>query len=289
MTTIIPQVQVSDVTGSAAVQATDKHVDTVSGPEKTTAEDTKLETQEALSPRFAALARQQKAFREQQKAFQAQKQLFETERQARQEEIEQAKSWKTKLTQDPLSAITEAGITYEQLTNAILNQPSSQDLQYQKLFQEVQSLRQSQEQSSTRFEDLQKQQYEDAKKQIRNDVSMLVDGNEVFETIKAMNAQEAVVELIEETYKEENRLMTIDEAAQAVEDYLVEEAMKLASLKKIQAKFSPPPSPEVQQTQPTQKTQMQTLSNRMVQSTTKSLNAKEKRERAILAFQGKLS
>jgi hypothetical protein len=294
----MPEIKPSAVLqGQGPVSQTDKHPDTSNSAETSAAitEATKPDSQELVSPRFAALARQQKAFRQQQKAFEEQRKAFETEKSARQAEIEQAMSWKTRLTQDPLSVIQEAGLSYDQLTNAILNQPSPQDLQFQKLQQELQALKASQEQSLTKIEQAQKQQYEEAKNQIRNDVSSLVDADESFETIKAMNAQEAVVELIEQIYNQEGNLLSIEEAAKEIEEHLVEEAMKLAQLKKIKSKILPP-QPQVlegtQEAAPQQQPQkplMNTLSNRMVQSPAKPMTSRERRERAIAAFMGKLT
>lgn len=82
--------------------------------------------------------------------------------------------------------------------------------------------------------------------------------------------------------------MSVEEAAQEVEDYLADEAWKLAQTKKIKSRYSnssatnentgkQSPSPNQQQ-QP-----MKTLTNNV--SSTRKLSA---RERALLAFEGKL-
>ncbi len=274
-----------DVTGQAtaptnAVAPTEQ----VAAPEA-------VKTEEAISPKYAALARHQKALRHQQRTLEAQKQAFESERKTLSSELERSKSWQTRLTQDPYGVLLEAGLTADQVASLMLNQPNIEDQKMMMLQQELKSLKATQEQSETKFQKMQEQQYEDAKKQIRNDVLMLVDGSPELETIKAMNAQDAVVELIEQTFHSEGRLMTIEQASKDVEDYLVEEAMKLTQLSKIKSRFAQPqqnPQEAMKQPLQNQKPALNTLSNRMVQSTTKPLSDKERKQRAILAFQGKL-
>ena len=75
--------------------------------------------------------------------------------------------------------------------------------------------------------------YNAALKQIERDTQSLVSTDpETYEMIKSTGSVKDVVELIEATYKEEGRLMTVEEAAQEVEEYLADEAWKLAQTKK---------------------------------------------------------
>ncbi len=100
--------------------------------------------------------------------------------------------------------------------------------------------------------------------------------------------QRDVVDLIEKTFKEDGILLTEDEAAQQVEDYLTEEAYKLANLKKIQkrlqtssASTSTSATPAKSAETPKQSQPMKTLTNAV--GTSRQLTSKE---RAILAFKG---
>jgi hypothetical protein len=85
--------------------------------------------------------------------------------------------------------------------------------------------------------------------------------------------------------------MTVEEAAQEVENYLLEEALKVQRINKIQQrlKTAAPSAPAAKQTpqpqtqQQTQPRETKTLSNSM--GTQGRLSA---RERAMLAFEGKL-
>lgn len=249
-------------------------------------------TQEAPDPRLVALARQQKALRAQQRAKEqalASKEAAisakEAEYQTHRQKAEQFDAWKQRLTQDPYSVMLESGLTADQVATLMLNQPNPADQRVLLLEQEIKALKAAQDQSSKKFDEVQTQQYEEAKKQIKNDVVLAVDGDSSFEAIKAMNAQDAVVELIAETFNTEGRLMTIDEAANEIENYLVEEASKIAQISKIRSKFTQPVQQVQKQIQPQK--QSTTLSNRMVQLAAPT-SAKERRERAIAAFMGKL-
>ena len=89
--------------------------------------------------------------------------------------------------------------------------------------------------------------------------------------------------------------MDVAEACKEVEDYLVDHYLKFTNLKKIQAKLKPAVAEtDANQEQPKKhnnpvQKQQQTISNAMVPSVTKKLTEAERRERAIMAFQGKLA
>lgn len=107
-----------------------------------------------------------------------------------------------------------------------------------------------------------------------------------FETIKQTNSVSDVVDLITATYEKDGILLSVEEAAKEVEDYLVDEAMKLTRIGKIKQRLAASTTAKVSQEQtpaPKKQTQMKTLTN--AASTTRQLSAKE---RAILAFRGEL-
>lgn len=281
MTTITAQ----DGTGTFENKQTDtSNSGDVQAP---TVEEQPPKQEEAISPRMAALARHQKMLRQQQRSFEQQRQAFEAEKHAMRAKADKADAWQQRLTQDPYSVMLEAGLTADQATALLLNQPNSSDQRVMLLEKELKELRAAQDDTSKRFSDNQNQQYEQAVNQIRNDVKILVDSDESFETIKALSAQDAVVDLIKATFEQDGTLMTNEEAAKEVEEHLLSEAMKMAQIKKVKARLAPPM--EEQKEVQHQKQPMQTLSNRMVQSTAKPMSEKERKQRAILAFQGKLT
>ena len=252
-----------------------------------------------LSKQFAQLAKQE---RMQRQKWQQQEQQFK----AREEELkrrEEALNPKPapqqhskhidieRLKQDPLRVLTEAGLSYDDLTNQILNQGTTDPRvmshieRLEAKIAEWETKDQSRQKSA---EESQQAQYQAAVKQIEVEAKSLINNDPAYETIKAADAMNDVVELITETYNKDGILLSVEEAAQQVEEYLVEEAMKLAKLKKIQDRLKPAQASAAQsqtaQTSAVQKGQTQpvrTLTNAI--STPKKMNA---RERAIAAFKG---
>lgn len=285
----MPTITPMNLTAPASPQPTSA-VDTTRAPQQAieapAPETPAAAPADPLSPKFAALARQQKMIRQQQIQVQEQRKAIEADRQ----QIDQAKAWKQRLTQDPYGVMLESGLTADQVAALMLQQPNPEDQKYSQLQNELKAIKQSQEQAKLEVKRVQEQQYEDAKKQIRTDVEHLVRADESYETIQAMGASEAVVALIEETFNKDGRLMTIEDAAKEVEDYLIEEAMKIAQIKKIKARFNPAPDPVPQKQLNTQQPQqLRTLSNRAMTATAQPLTNRERRERAIAAFMGKIT
>jgi hypothetical protein len=205
---------------------------------------------------------------------------------------------KNRLKTDPLSVLAEAGLSYEELTNQLLNSSPKDprvEATINELKAEIEQLRKANEKSSKYQEEQQQQAYQAAVKQIEVDVQTLVERDTNFETIKATGTANEVVKLITETYHKDGILLSIEEAAQQVEDYLTEEYSKIASINKIKSRLEkslatkPQPSTDAKpqseiqqqpkQTQPT----MKTLTNNT--SASRQLTA---RERALLAFKGEL-
>jgi aspartokinase len=120
-------------------------------------------------------------------------------------------------------------------------------------------------------------------------VKHLVDKDPEFESIKESQAYDAVVELIEQTFNTEGRLMSVAEAAKEVENHLVEQAFKMSQWKKVQARMQP----KVEAPQEVQKPQtmepkpaIRTLSNDLTQQSSGRMTEKQRIARAMAAFNG---
>lgn len=254
----------------------------------------------ALSRRFAQLARQEKALRAQAQQ-QAQDLKAKEEALAAREaalaskdsEYSQKYVSKDRFKADPLAALTEAGFTYEELTERIMNQqPADPRVEAAMARSEarIAQLEAKLEEAQKNQVSEQQAQYNQAINQIKAEANKLVFTDPNFETVKATNSVKDVVELIERTYKEDNTLLSVEEAAQMVEDYLIDEAMKVTKISKIQkrlqeqasqalaAKAAQTPASDPKQPQP-----MKTLTN--AASSSRKLTAVE---RAKLAFRGEL-
>ena len=253
---------------------------------------------EAASQRYAALARREKALRQQaQKQEQAIKAREDALAQreaalaAKDQEYKSNYIAKDRFKVDPIQALADAGASYEEITQAILNQtPKDPRVEghIARLEAKLAALEAANEDAKKSQISAQQAQYDAAVKQIKTDAKQLVYTDPAFETVKAMNAVNDVVELITETYNQDGVLLSVEEAAQQVEDYLVEEATKLARIDKIQKRLAQTASTSTQATQsktPAQTTKqpqpMRTLTNATASS--RQLTAKE---RAIAAFKG---
>lgn len=250
---------------------------------------------------LAILARKERAIRAQ---LQQQKQAVETERQQWQSEksqleqrlkdLETASIPRTSLKQAALEAVAKGELSYDEITQEMMNPTDP------RVTATIRSLEQRLIEQDKRLaayekttQDASNQQYQAAIRQIETDVNNLVKQDASFEAIRFTKSQKDVVDLIEQTYKEEGYVMSVEEASQEVENYLVEEASKLARLEKIKKRISPDPSPtktgSVNQGQKAdtninkQPQQMKTLTN--ASSGSRKLS---NRERAMLAFKNEL-
>lgn len=254
--------------------------------------------EDPLSSQYAVLARKEKALRAKSQAQDAALRQREEAIAAREAALSaKDQEYKTKyipkdrLTQDPWNTLQENGISYDQITQLALNPPAQQDpatkAAMQMLQDEIKALKDAQEKTSKIHEESQSNAYKQAVAQIRNEAKSLVSSSpEDFETIHASGSVDDVVDLIEQTFKSEGVLLTVEEAAKAVEEHLVEEAMKYARLKKIQQRLTPTtssaPSKSPDGNNASKQPQtLKTLTNAV--GTSRQLSV---RERAILAFKG---
>lgn len=276
----------TDMTGGAPRQ--EPTTETTPAPVAATPAQEKKD--DFLSPKFAALARQEKAIRAERERLKRDREALEAEKSARLNGYIPKDAFKT----DPLAALEQAGLSYDDLAQRLLNSPQGQvdptvramQAKIEELTGKLNSLSQKQEETQTTA-------YKQAVETIRHKVKGVVESApEEFELIKALDQSEAVVALIEETFKAEGYVMTEEEAAREVEEHLFEEATRMAGLEKIRKKLSPAaPTPQTEpekQHQPQQQ-QTTTLSNAHNATTPRRLTERERRERAILAAQGKLT
>lgn len=260
-------------------------------------EDTKGDiSEQPLSSHYANLARKEKALRARIAAQEATMKAKEAEMVAREEAIKAKDAEystkyipKERLTNDTLNALLDAGLTYDQITEAMLSQQSQPDFTksraYVEMKAQIDEMKSSQDKTQKSFEEQKIKDYNYAISQIRDDAAKLVYTDPNFETIKATNSVSDVVELIERTFREDGTILSVEEAALEVENHLVDEAMKISRLKKIQQRLQSTSSTQstTKTTEAPKQQQLKTLSNSV--SSSRQLSA---RERALLAFKGEL-
>lgn len=281
----------SDV--AAAVAAVQTTVPEPIVPDQATPESQapKIDPNEAFARKERQLRKQQQQMVEERK-----QQVQEMEQlKAKIAEYESGYISRDKIKSDPWSAFNDAGADYNQLTEQLLQQP--QDPVTKSLMAKIKQIEAKQLANEQAIATKDQQAYDNALKAIDTEARMLVDSDPEFESIKAESMHEAVTELIKQTFDSDNYLMDVRDAATQVEKHLVENALRMSQLKKVQAKLKPaevttiPPKPQpkpLAATSITPRTITNSIPRASVSTGSKSVS-NERRERAIAAFYGNKS
>lgn len=270
--------------------------ETTSEPSAAAPEESKpAAKEEPLSAQYAQLARKEKAMRIEAQRLKAERDAIKAEREALNKpaapSIDESKYVsREKLRENALAILAEEGISYSSLTEQAINAPSQEQIEYRhmvsQLKAEIAQLKGEVSGTQKNIQEQQENSYKQALNQIRNDVNSLVRTGDTYEMVRATQSVGDVVELIERTFKEgldddrpKGTLLSVEEAAQIVEDHLLEEGLKLSKLNKIQQKLKPaaatPASPaKVADAQDPKKSQLKTLTNSI--SSTRQYTAKER-------------
>lgn len=203
-------------------------------------------------------------------------------------------SWEDRLQNDTWNFLAEKGLTYEKLTELALKQ-NPQSAQFYQLQKQIEELKQGNQKAQEAAVANQKAAEDAALNQMRIDAKFEVNNNSEFETIKALGQSDAVVDWIEDVYRngndeyERGTILPMAQAAKDIEEYLVEQGIRMSQLTKVRSKLTS--SSSGAETQPTNKSQQisKTLTNSLSQTPSrKTLTEKERVERAKLAFMGQL-
>lgn len=199
----------------------------VEGQSTTIEAETKTPESVTLSPQVTALARKEQQFRQKEQAFKAREAALA----AKETELEAISKLKKSLDAKDYSAL-EGHVPYEEYTNYLLNKgegPSAEAQALKALESEVKSLKTSQEEQADK-------QYKAIVNQYRGEVKTVVSNDPRFVTVKEMNAEEHVLQHILDTFEQDNVTLSVEEAAQEIEEHLEAEALKMAGLTKVKSK-----------------------------------------------------
>ena len=204
------------------------------------------EKSDDFSRKFAALSRREKEIRAKEAEYD--KRIAELEERlgsfGKKPEPEPELPIEYRLKKDPLRALEDMGLSYDKLTELALNDgkltPEMQmrlmreelEGDYKKKFEELENRLLEKEKSD------EQRRYDDIQRGFQNEIEDFVESNaDRYELIKANEANDIIYDVIEEHYNDTGRILDIEEAAEAVENYLEEEAEKLLSLGKLRSKF----------------------------------------------------
>ena len=202
-------------------------------------------SQDQFASKFAALSRKEKALRDRESEYESkfeemERRLHDYESRDQEPEVD----WEHMLRNDPLRALEEAGLGYDKLTELALNDGKlTPDMQlaamrqelendYQRKFEELENRLNVKEQSEA------ESYYDAVQENFQDEIVGVVQSNpEKYELVQASEADGLIYDVIEEHYNETGRVLDIEEAADAVESYLEEEAGKLMKLRKISGRL----------------------------------------------------
>lgn len=228
-----------------------------------------VEATEPLSPQFADLAKQRRALQQERRAFEDAKKAAAAASQGS-DSVDLAR-----LKSEPLSVLLEAGVTFEQLTEAVLNQGNQSEVTALKA-----ELNAFKEGIDKKLSDRDAQAEQQVLSEMKREAERLIVSNDEFELVRATSSVPDVMKLIERTYKETGEVLEVSEALKLVEDELFNRHQKLVPLKKMQGLFQrPAEASPAQQRHPG----IRTLTNKDTASVQISAKA-----RAIAAFNGTL-
>lgn len=271
-----PQTPVETVAPEATGSAIPDGSATTAAPE---AAAPATEATKPISPQFAALMKQQRALQVRER------QIADRERAITEKETgtTPAPDLLARLKTDPLSVLDEQGVTYDQLTEAILARSQEQGPGYQRIQAELRALKEGLENQTKAVSDRDLAARAQVLSQMRKDADALVTtSGDTFELVKEAGLSHKAVELVERTFDKTGEILDVEEALGMIEAQLLEDHLKFSKAKKLQQTQAPAQQPAGAKA-PQQTPPIRTLTNRDGSRVPMS-----RRDRALLAFRGEL-
>lgn len=207
------------------------------------------EATQPLSPQYAELAKRRRALQLKERALaEKEKALASSQTGSLGIDIDRLKS-------QPLSVLQEAGVTYDQLTEAILASQANSEVNALKA--EINALKEG---IDKKFTERDTQAEQQVLMQMKREAESLASQGDQFELVRETRSIPDVMRLIERTYRETGEVLEVSEALSLVEDELFKDLNKLVGLNKIKSTLIPPQPPAAPQAQ--QSPAMRTLKNR---------------------------
>lgn len=220
----------------AAVTATEQVVETQAVEAKP---EVAVEKKENLSSQFAALAKKEKRLITKQQELEARNKDLEEKL----KKYEQFEAKKQAARTNPLDYLSEAGLTYDELTQYILN--GSKALEKDKASEVEERLNSfiaqaeaDKKAQAEREAKLAQEQEEKVIAQFKDGVKKhIADKKNDYELINLYDATDLVISTIEAHFEKTQQILDTDSAAELVEKHLEDEIKKLANSNKFKDKI----------------------------------------------------
>lgn len=221
-----------------------------------------------LSPQLSALARKEQAFRQREQAL-AQR---EKDLEAKLAEAEQYGQLKTKMASKDYSEAEKLGLNYEEYVQYKLKQSEGEDpnaAKFKSIEEELKAMKKGQEEKAN-------QEYEETVSEYRKEIASLIASNPDFSSVKELKREDAVLQLILDSWEEDGEELSVEQAAKDIEDFLIDQGKKFSNLPKLkpveEERKLPPPKPSVK----TLTNQMQPTANSQPQKSLQHLSESER-------------
>lgn len=259
--------------------------------------------EDPISTKFAALAKKEKLVVRKQEEIKAKEAGFIKREAAIAEREAKMKESDSLWESDVFRALELRGLSYQKLTDMILSgraapsEPETQDpKQYaekltNKIRKEFEDKEAKREADAKRAqEDAQKRQAEElaaAEENYKAEVGEYISANpDEYELIGLYGQQDLVLETVKEHYEKTKRVLSVKEASDLVEKYLLSEAEKATKTKKFASRFPSTSAPAKKSEAPAPK-QTKTLTNNLAQtgaSNVPAANDSDRMKRALAAL-----
>lgn len=200
------------------------------------AESPKTEESVRLSPQLSALARKEQAYRQRELALKEREKALE----AKLADGEKFNSLKTKMTAKDYSEAEALGLSYEEYTKYVLEKQNGEDphaTAIKKLEAEIAALKKGSEESAA-------SQYEETVAEYKKEIAKAVAENPDFSSVKEFKREDAVLQLILDSFEEDDVELTVHEAAKLIEDKLLEYGQQFQKLPKFKKETVTEAEPE---------------------------------------------
>jgi hypothetical protein len=175
-----------------------------------------------LSSKVSAIARRDAAQRAKEKAL-AEKERTFSEKMA---DAEKFRKLTEKIKNKDYSAIDELGVPYEEIVKHELNKEASKNPEQErlrKLEEELANVKKQREEDAVN-------EYQANQQAWKNEIVRVVKETDAFSAIRKLEAEDIVLQHINDSFEEDNVELTVEQAAKDINDALLERAKKFASV-----------------------------------------------------------
>lgn len=235
--------------------------------------------------RFAFLAKKEQAIVRQRQELKAQIEALNAQRSELDKlraEIDEVKSRRTGYKTNPLAALDDAGLSYKELTDYILNNQQISPEQKLKALEEkfeskIEALERQREEerqaTQRRYEEQQAQREQQVISEFKGEIaSYVATHKDTYELTNLYDSADLVYDTVDAYYEKSGKVLSIPEACDLVEKYLESQVEKSLKTKKLSARLPKAPTePTVERPTPDTPAPRRTLNNQTYTSSTPSV------------------